>query len=84
MQLKKNVFANTIGLLLETSAKKKNTLKLRQYSVAMKISDDLHPVNEGNGRYELSPASYNLTHDEKRQCARAYEGSKSQVVSPRT
>ena len=30
MRLKKNVFGNTIGLLLETSAKTKDTLKSRQ------------------------------------------------------
>jgi hypothetical protein len=37
MHLKKNVFGNTIGLLLETSAKTKDTLKSRQDLVAMKI-----------------------------------------------
>ena len=37
MNLKKNVFGNTIGLLLETSAKTKDTLKSRQDLVAMKI-----------------------------------------------
>ena len=37
MHLKKNVFGNTIGLLLVTSAKTKDTLKSRQDLVAMKI-----------------------------------------------
>jgi hypothetical protein len=32
----------------------------------MKIREDLHPVDKRNGRYELPPASYNLTHDEKK------------------
>jgi hypothetical protein len=32
----------------------------------MKIREDLHPLDKGNGRYELPPASYNLTHDEKK------------------
>jgi hypothetical protein len=41
MHLKKNVFGNTIGLLLETSAKTKDTLKSRQDLVAMKIRQDL-------------------------------------------
>jgi hypothetical protein len=36
MDMKKIVFGNTIGLLLETSAKKKDTLKSRQDLVAMK------------------------------------------------
>ena len=59
MHLKKNVFGNTIGLLLETSAKIKDTLRSRQDLVAMKIRQDLHPVEKDNGRYELPPASYN-------------------------
>jgi len=42
MHVKKNVFANTIGLLLETSAKTKDALKSRQDLVAMKIRKDLH------------------------------------------
>ena len=50
MHLKKNVFGNTIGLLLETSAKTKNILKLHQDLVAMKIRKDLHPIDIGNGR----------------------------------
>ena len=49
MHLKKNVFGNTIGLLLETSAKTKDTLMSRQDLVAMKIRQDLHPVDKGNG-----------------------------------
>ena len=53
MHLKKNVFGNTIGLLLDTSAKTKDTLKSRQDLVAMKIREDLHPIDKGNGRYEL-------------------------------
>ena len=55
MHLKKNVFGNMIGLLLETSAKTKDTLKSRQDQVAMKIREDLHPIDKGNGRYELPP-----------------------------
>jgi hypothetical protein len=66
MHLKKNVFGNTIGLLLETSAKIKDTLKSHHVLVAMKIREDLHPMDKGNERYELPPASYNLTHDEKK------------------
>uniref|UniRef100_K3Y398 DUF4218 domain-containing protein n=1 Tax=Setaria italica TaxID=4555 RepID=K3Y398_SETIT len=64
--LNKNVFGNTIGLFLETPAKTKDTLKSRQDLVAMKIRKDLHPIDKGNGRYELPPASYNLTLDEKK------------------
>ena len=56
MHLKKNVFGNTIGLLLETSAKTKDTYKSRQDLVAMKTRKDIHPVDKGNGRYELPPS----------------------------
>ena len=74
MYLKKNVFGNTIGLLLETSAKTKDTYKSRQVLVAMKIRKDLHPVDKGNGRYELPPASYNLTRDEKKAMCESLRG----------
>ena len=50
MHIEKNVFGNTIGLLLETSNKTKDTLKSRQDLVALKIRQDLHPVDKGNGR----------------------------------
>jgi hypothetical protein len=74
MHLKKNVFGNTIGLLPEISAKIKDTLKSRQDLVAMKIREDLHPVDNGNGRYELPSASYNLTHDEKKAMCESLRG----------
>jgi len=61
MHLKKNVFGNTIGLLLETASKAKDTLKSRQDLVAMNIRQDLHLVDKGNGRYVLPPT--NVTTD---------------------
>ena len=76
MHLKKNVFGNTIVLLLGTSAKTKDTLKSRHDLVAMKIRQDLHPVKKGNGRYELRPASYNLTRDEKKAMCESLRGIK--------
>ena len=57
MHLKKNVFGNTIGLLLETASKAKDTLKSRQDLVAMNIRQDLHLVDKGNGRYVLPPTN---------------------------
>ena len=48
MHMKKNVFGNTIGILLETSDKTKDTLKLHQDLVAMKIRQDLQHVDKGN------------------------------------
>ena len=77
MHLKKNVFGNMIGLFLETSAKTKDTLKSRQDLVAMKIREDLHPIDKGNRRYELPPASYNLTHDEKKAMCESLRGGQS-------
>jgi hypothetical protein len=40
----------------------------------MKIRQDLHPVDKGNGRYELPPASYNLTRDEKKAMCDSLRG----------
>ena len=40
----------------------------------MKIRKDLHPVEKGNGRYELLPASYNLTRDEKKAMCGSLRG----------
>jgi hypothetical protein len=74
MYLKKNVFDNTIGLLLETSAKTMDTLKSRQDLVAMKIREDLHPMDKGNERYKLPPASYNLTHVQKKAICESLQG----------
>jgi hypothetical protein len=74
MHLKKNVFGNTIRLLLETSAKTKDTLKSCQDLVTMKIRQDLHPADKGNGRYELPPTSYNLTRDEKKAMCESLRG----------
>ena len=74
MHLKKNVFGNIIGLLLEISTKTKDTLKSCQDLLAMKIRQDLHPVDKGNGRYELPPASYNLTRDEKKAMCESLRG----------
>ena len=76
MHLKKNVFGNTIGFLLETSANTKDTLKSRQDFVAMDIKEDLHPIDKGNGRYELPPASYNLTLAEKKTVCESLRGIK--------
>jgi hypothetical protein len=55
MHMKKNVFDNIIGLLIKISAKTKDILKSRQDLVAMKIREDIHPVDKGIGRYEFPP-----------------------------
>jgi hypothetical protein len=40
----------------------------------MKIRQDLHPADKGNGRYELPQASYNLTRDEKKAMCESLRG----------
>ena len=40
----------------------------------MKIRKDLHPIDKENGRYELPPASYNLTRDEKKAMCESFRG----------
>jgi hypothetical protein len=51
-------------------------LNSHQDLVAMKIREDLHPVDKGNGRYELPLASYNLTHDEKKAMCESLQGTR--------
>jgi hypothetical protein len=48
LHLKMNVFGNTIGLLLETSSKTKDTLNSWEDFVAMDIREDLHHIDNGN------------------------------------
>jgi hypothetical protein len=40
----------------------------------MKIRQDLHPADKGNGQYELPLASYNLTRDEKKAMCESLRG----------
>ena len=40
----------------------------------MKIRKDHHPIEKGNGRYELPPASYNLKRDEKKAMCESLRG----------
>jgi len=70
MHMKKNVLCRTIGILLES----KDNLKSRKDLVAMNMRPDLHPIDVGNGRYQLPPASYNLTLAEKREVCECLRG----------
>ncbi|WVZ76280.1 hypothetical protein U9M48_024267 [Paspalum notatum var. saurae] len=67
MHLKKNVFDSTICTLMDVKGKTKDGLKSRWDLVNMKIRSELHPVEQGNGKFKLRAASYNLTSDEKRE-----------------
>ena len=67
MHLKKNVFDSTICTLMDVKGKTKDGLKSRRDLVNMKIRSELHPVEQGNGKFMLSAASFNLTSAEKRE-----------------
>ena len=40
----------------------------------MKIGKDLDPIEKGNARYELPPASYNMTRNEKKAMCESLKG----------
>ncbi|WVZ58128.1 hypothetical protein U9M48_008432 [Paspalum notatum var. saurae] len=67
MHLKKNMFDSTICTLMDVKGKTKDVLKSRRDLVNMKIKSELHLVEQGNGKFKLPAASYNLTLDEKRE-----------------
>ncbi|WVZ52068.1 hypothetical protein U9M48_003161 [Paspalum notatum var. saurae] len=67
MHLKKNVFDSTICTLMDVKGKTKDGLKSRRDLVNMKIRSELHPVEQGNGKFMLPVASFNLTSAEKRE-----------------
>lgn len=76
MHLKKNVFDSTIGLLMDIPRKTKDGLKSRRDLVALGIREELHPIENGNGKFTLPAASYNLTQEEKREIRQCIRGLK--------
>ncbi|WVZ81667.1 hypothetical protein U9M48_029020 [Paspalum notatum var. saurae] len=72
MHLKKNVFDSTICTLMDT----KDGLKSRRDPVNMKIRSELHPMEQGNGKFMLPAASFNLTSAEKRELCLYLQGLK--------
>ena len=66
MNLSKNVFESTAGILLDMKTKTKDGLKSRQDLVNLDIRPELHPTPAvQSGKMDLPGASYNLTTDEK-------------------
>ena len=76
MHLKKNMFDSTIGLLMDIPRKTKDGLKSRRDLVALGIREELHPIENGNGKFTLPAASYNLTQEEKREICQCIRGLK--------
>ena len=76
MHLKKNVFDSIISLLMDVKGKTKDGLKSCRDLVSMKIRSKLHPVDQGNGKFKLPSASYNLTLEEKRDLCSCLRGIK--------
>jgi Domain of unknown function (DUF4218)/Domain of unknown function (DUF4216) len=76
MHLKKNVFESVIGLLMDTPGKTKDGLKSRRDMVQLGVKPQLHPKAQGNGKYLLPAASFNLTLDERRAMCTFLRGVK--------
>ena len=68
------MFDSTIGLLMDIPEKTKDGLKLCRDLVALEIREELHLIGNGNGKFTLPTASYNLIQEEKGQSASVYVG----------
>ena len=75
MHMQKNVFESLIATLMDTG-KTKDGLKSRKDMVQLNVKEDLHLVLEGNGKYTLSAASFNLTPEERRAICTFLRGVK--------
>jgi hypothetical protein len=77
MDLKKNVFESTIGVVLDIKTKTKDGLKSRMDLVNQDIRSEIHstPVTQ-SGKVNLSGTSYNLTRDKKRAVCQWLRGVK--------
>jgi len=72
----KNMFDSTICTLMDVKGKTKDGLKSGLDLVNKKIISELHPVVQGNGKFKLPAASYNLTLDEKKKVCMCLRGLK--------
>jgi hypothetical protein len=67
MQLEKNVFESTIGILLDIKNKIKDGLRSCLDLVDQDIRTKIHPtLAPQTARVDIPGASYNLTRDERR------------------
>jgi hypothetical protein len=75
MHVQKNVFESLIATLMDTGMTK-DGLKSRTGMVQLNVKKELHPVPEGNGKYTLPAASFNLTPEERRAICTFLKGIK--------
>jgi hypothetical protein len=66
MHVKKNVFDNIIGTLLDILRKTNDRLKSCNDLVQFDLRPELHPMLRAKGKHYLPPASYSLTVEEKK------------------
>ena len=83
MHVQKNEFESLIAILMNTG-KTKDGLKSRKDMVQLNMKAELHPVPEGNGKYTLPVASFNLTPEERRVICTFLSGSKFPLDFHRT
>jgi hypothetical protein len=65
MHVAKDVFKNTVGILLDIPSKTKDGLRAHKDLQKFGIRPQVHPEERPNGKYYLPPANYNLTLEEK-------------------
>ena len=65
--LKKNVFENVIGTLINIKGKSKDGLKARDDMLKMGIRTELGPMKKGSQTY-LPPTAFTLSRKEKKYC----------------
>lgn len=75
MHLQKNVFESLIATLMDTG-KTKDGLRSRKDMVQLNVKPELHPIPQGNGKYLLPAASFNLIPDERRAICNFLRGVK--------
>ncbi|XP_021730849.1 uncharacterized protein LOC110697776 [Chenopodium quinoa] len=76
MHIEKNVCDSVIGTLLNISGKTKDGEKARDDLMEMGIRDELHVVENENGRKYLPPAAYTLSRKEKIELCQSLAGVK--------
>jgi hypothetical protein len=74
--MQKNIFESFIATLMNIG-KTKDGLKSQKYMVQLNMKKELHPVPEGNGKYTLLVASFNLTLEERRVICTFVKGDQS-------
>jgi len=82
MHVTKNLCINLIGFL-GVYGKTKDTFEARQELQCMEERDGLHPEIRANGWHYLSPASYTLSKEEKKNMFGWLSRVKSHLDTPR-